>query len=120
MEEYNPKTIKEHLEVKKPFYDKLDGRRYVRDTIEWHVIKVKAFPIVYSKLVLQLFMQKVLLTIQQGQSVPAQAEYPLPSVYRIFGENAKDFLCEENLWVSDEEVASHYTLKHPKNKGISD
>jgi hypothetical protein len=41
MEEYNPDKIKEHLEVKKPFFDKLDGRKYVRDTIEWHVFKVK-------------------------------------------------------------------------------
>jgi hypothetical protein len=42
MEEYNPDKIKEHLEVKKPFFDKLDGRKYVRDTIEWHVFKVNA------------------------------------------------------------------------------
>jgi hypothetical protein len=47
MEEYNPDKIKEHLEVKKPFFDKLDGMKYVRDIIEWHVFKVKAstFPI---------------------------------------------------------------------------
>ncbi len=117
MEEYSPETIKEHLEVKKPFYDKLDGRYYVRDTIEWHVFKVKASTAFHFVLLLQLFIGNYLLIIQKGQTVPTQAEYSLPSVYRIFQEKAKNFRCEENLWVSDEDVASHYKLTHLKNKG---
>lgn len=120
MEEYNPEKIKEHREVKKPFYDKLDGRYYVKDTIEWHVIKVKAPTTITFVLVFQLLIRDCLLIIEQGQSVPTQAEYPLSSVYRIFDENAEDYRCEENLWVSDGDVASHYKLRHKMNKGISD
>lgn len=40
MEEYNPKRYPEHLQVKKKYKDKLDGKTYVEEVIEWHVCKV--------------------------------------------------------------------------------
>ncbi len=42
MEEYNPEKYPEHLEAKRKFNDKLDGRIYVRNVIEWHVCKVSS------------------------------------------------------------------------------
>lgn len=40
-------------------------------------------------------------------------------MYRIFAAKRKTFICEENLWVSDSDVKSHYQYKHEKNKGRS-
>jgi hypothetical protein len=42
MEEYNPKKHPEHLEAKRKFNDKLDGKIYVQEVIEWHVCKVSS------------------------------------------------------------------------------
>jgi hypothetical protein len=40
MEEYNPKKYPEHLQVKKKYKDKLDGKTYIEEVIEWHVCRV--------------------------------------------------------------------------------
>ncbi|KAE9363645.1 hypothetical protein N431DRAFT_422567 [Stipitochalara longipes BDJ] len=90
MEEFNPIKHPEHRVAKKIFNDKLDGKVYVEHVIEWHVCK--------------------------GEVVPTHKEYSLASVYRIFSATRKYFICEENLWVSDSEVHSHYQKTHKKNK----
>jgi len=68
---------------------------------------------------LGLMARKLSLTIRQGEFVPTHMEYSLPSVYRIFAATKLTFICEENLWVSDSDVQSHYQITHKKNKGRS-
>lgn len=68
---------------------------------------------------LSLMLRKLSLTIRQGEFVPTHMEYSLPSVYRIFAATKLTFICEENLWVSDSDVQSHYQITHKKNKGRS-
>ena len=39
-EPHEPDCIEAHREVKKPTYDPLDGKHYVKNTIDWLVKKV--------------------------------------------------------------------------------
>lgn len=55
MEEYNTEHYKEHKEVKRPYTDKLDGRKYVLDVIEWHIFKVSATSAVHHLIFLKTY-----------------------------------------------------------------
>ena len=72
--------------------DKLDGFRYVDNTIDW--------------------------LVKKGHEVPFHAEYPI-TAYHIFSVKRKYFRCEEVLYVSDTCTESHYRVTHVKNKGIN-
>ena len=120
MEEYNPDKHPEHLEAKnmRKFYDKLDGKQYLKEVIEWHVCKVIILKETLHDFLLPSFcLWKPLLTIYQGDVVPTYKEYSLATVYQNFAETRKTFVCDDYLWVSDSEVYSHYQKSHKKNKG---
>ncbi|TVY83758.1 hypothetical protein LSUE1_G004561 [Lachnellula suecica] len=74
----------------KPRIDKLDGERYIKNTIFW--------------------------LIQKGQQLPFHAESSILAIH-TFSTTEKQLLCEEILYVSDESTESHYRREHPKNRG---
>lgn len=81
----------EHRGVR-PSVEKLDGYKYVTNTIDWLVKKDSKEPL------------------------PPHAEYAI-TAYHIFSTTRKYFRCEEILYVSDSSTKSHYRNTHPNNHG---
>ena len=74
----------------KPFIDKLDGEKYVPDTIDW--------------------------LVKRNKEVLDPQEYIIDA-YHLFPAYRRVFKCEEVLYVSDTSFESHYKKSHEKNKG---
>ncbi|KAL2831482.1 hypothetical protein BDW59DRAFT_169739 [Aspergillus cavernicola] len=70
--------------------DRHDGRSYIRDTIFWF--------------------------LNRGDSLESGWEHTISVAY-TFALNEKQFLCEEELCVSDRSHRSHYQQKHRENEG---
>lgn len=80
-----------HREIKRPWHDPLDGKKYVKYTIDW--------------------------LVKKGEEIPPHREYPISVLHTFPVKPGHDFLCEEKLYVSDTSTESHYRIGHPKNKG---
>jgi len=91
-EPYQPEVFAAHREAD-PFRDEVDGQLYV-ETIVFFMFK--------------------------GQTILYKHEFPAFPVLHTFEISHSHFLCEEELYVSDVAKESHYTLKHPKNRGVTE
>jgi len=106
-EPYEPEEYPEHSNAT-PFTSEMDGDLYVQ-TIDYFIKKVSCSPKVYSMSEPFFF---------QGDYIRYKEEFgPIPT-YHTFWALEKDLVCEEILYVSDMATESHYTLEHPKNKGM--
>lgn len=106
-ETYNPDALVAHSGVH-PTLDKLDGYKYVRNTIEWLVKVVSDLPEPNYVSFLSI------LNVQE-QTILAQEEYKIRA-YHTIPVSWKSFKCEEILYVSDVCTESHYRKSHEKNK----
>ncbi|TVY35815.1 hypothetical protein LSUB1_G007092 [Lachnellula subtilissima] len=88
IEEYDPDEWRGH-EAAEPFLDKFDGLWCVK--------------------VINYFMVKDTPILRKNTFEPCRSIH-------AFKVNAKSFLCEEVVYVSDSATESHYTVGHPKNR----
>lgn len=88
-EPYEPKFYGAH-EGARYVTDKVDGERYVKDTIDWLIKKGE------------------LLEYRKEESI---------KVKHTFKHYRKTFPCREELYISDEFRESHYKKSNEKNKG---
>jgi len=91
IEEHEPEAIEAHKVVKKPTYDPLDGKFYVKNTIDW--------------------------LVKKDVTIPPFKEYPIHVIHTFPTNHFGRFLCKEVLYVSDSSTESHYRKSDPKNKG---
>ncbi|MCJ1246533.1 hypothetical protein MMC30_003741 [Trapelia coarctata] len=92
-EPYEPEVVPAHREIKRPWHDPLDGRKYVKNTIDW--------------------------LVKKGEEIPPHKVYPISVLHTFPVTTRQDqrFLCEEKLYVSDTSTESHYRIGDPKNRG---
>jgi len=90
-EPYEPEVVLAHREIKRPWHDPLDGKKYVKNTIDW--------------------------LVKKGEEIPPQREYAISVLHTFPVRQDQRFLCEEKLYVSDTSTQSHYRISDSKNRG---
>ncbi|KAM0169736.1 hypothetical protein ACHAPF_009685 [Botrytis cinerea] len=91
-EEHEPDEFPAHRGVR-PYFEPLDGRKYLKYTIYW--------------------------LINKGEEIPTDKEYSLQVFYIFDAREGTRFECKEYLCVSDNKMESHYRKNHEKNKGAT-
>ncbi|OKL64182.1 hypothetical protein UA08_00533 [Talaromyces atroroseus] len=93
-EPYEPTQWEAHANAN-PWHDPVDGRKYIKKTIDWVVNK---FPF-------------------QGELLPSGTVITRPAFHTFPVEPDIKFICEEVLYISSRNHESHYRNTHFRNRG---